>query len=839
MRSKLFRVLFTIFSVILSLAIVLSAFGVFTVRRSFPRWKGEIKLTALDGTVDIYRDAYGIPHIFATTAHDLFFAQGYVHAQDRFWQMDFWRHIGSGRLSEMLGANMVEDDRFLRNLGWERIARQEFETMDEHIREALQAYADGVNAYLAEHQGSELSLEYAIVKLLAPDYKPEPWHPVHTLTWAKVMAWDLKGNLGEEIERAILLASLNEAQIKELFPPYPANHPVIVPEYQQGAQMSQPFSVVEKGSGERVALQRTFVHLAQRIASLDALIHTQGEGMGSNSWVVSGKLSATGMPILANDPHLGVQIPSIWYEIGLHCVTLTEECPYRVTGFSFAGAPGVIIGHNQHIAWGLTNVGPDVIDLYIEKINPQNPNQYEVNGAWVDMEIVQESIPVAGGEPQEVTLRYTRHGPVISDGFGALEDFEAKAGIDLPSPYAISMRWTALEPTALFRAILGFNRAANWEEFRQAARDFVVPAQNLAYADVNGNIGYQMPGNIPIRKNGDGLLPVPGWTDEYEWEGYIPFDELPYVFNPEKGYVVTANNAVVGEEYPYMITTVWEYGFRAQRIVDMIENAPGKIDIAYIQMMQGDNYDFNAENLVPLLMQIPLQDERLERARAILEGWDFQNHMDSAPAALFNAFWRALLQRTFWDELPEDFHPQGGSRWYVVVANLVEQPQSAWWDDLSTSQIEDRDQIFRLAFEQAVDELEATLGEDPSRWTWGDLHLLVLRHQSLGKSGIAPIEALFNRGPYRTSGGSAIVNATGWDALEGFEVLSLPSMRMIVDLGNLINSLSIHPTGQSGHAFHPHYVDMVDMWRLIQYHPMLWDSTQIQAQAQYHLRLTP
>lgn len=839
MKNKLSRLLITLISIVLVLAVILVSFGVFTARRSFPQWDGEVQLRGLDGVVEIYRDAYGIPHIFATTAHDLFFSQGYVHAQDRFWQMDFWRHIGSGRLSEMLGAAMVEDDQFLRNLGWERIAKQEYEMMDDEMRSILQAYADGVNAYLAEHQGSELSLEYAIVKLLAPEYQPEPWQPIHTITWAKVMAWDLKGNLGEEIERAILLSALSEQQVDELFPPYPAEHPVIVPEFSPQARLNQPFSAARRNYTEHALLLNTYKRLAQKFAAIDEFIRSQGEGLGSNNWVISGKLTATGTPILANDPHLGVQIPSIWYEIGLYCVTLSEDCPYRVTGFSFAGAPGVIIGHNQHIAWGMTNVGPDVIDLYIEKINPENPNQYEVNGAWVDMELVQETIHIAGGEPQQVTLRYTRHGPVISDGFGALEDFDEKAGIELPSPYAISMRWTALEPAYVFRAILGFDHATSWEEFRQAARDFAVPAQNLVYADVEGNIGYQMPGKIPIRKNGDGLLPVPGWTDEYEWEGYIPFEELPYVFNPEKGYVVTANNAVVGEDYPYLISRVWTYGYRAQRIVDMIENAPGKIDIAYVQTMQGDNYDFNAEKLVPLLLQLPLQDDRLERARDLLQNWDFQSHMDSAAAALFNAFWKALLERTFWDELPEDYRPEGDSRWLEVVHNLIEQPQSAWWDDLTTPQIEDRDQIFLAALAQAVTELEATLGKDPSRWTWGDLHLILLRHQSLGSSGIAPIEALFNRGPYRTSGGSAIVNATGWNAEKGYEVLSIPSMRMIVDMGDLAHAWAIHPTGQSGHAFHPHYVDLIDMWRLIQYHPMLWDKAEIQAQAQYYLRLIP
>ena len=833
MAGKLRRFVLVVAGLLVFVLIFLGALGVAIVRRSFPQTSGELILPGLQAPVEVYRDEMGVPHIYARTSQDLFMAQGYIHAQDRFWQMDVWRHIGSGRLSEMFGESQINVDMFLRTLGWERIAREELAQADPEMRLALQAYADGVNAYLAEHKGASLSLEYAVLKLINPQYTVEPWTPVNTLTWAKVMAWDLGGNLDEEITRAVLYKLLGPEQAEFLYPPYPEDHPVIVPGFQPRA--AAPGDDITALPDVTAALTAIY----DQVTALNDLLGVRGEGIGSNNWVIAGERTATGKPILANDPHLAIQMPSIWYEIGLHCVQKGPDCPYDVTGFSFAGAPGVIIGHNDRIAWGFTNVGPDVQDLYIEKINPDNPDQYEVNGQWVDMEIVTETIRVAGGEPVTLRVRYTRHGPIISDTYKPLANFAERSGVPLPEHYAIALRWTALDISHTFEAILQMNRAQNWEEFRAAAARFDVPAQNLVYADVEGNIGYQMPGRIPIRAKGDGRLPVPGWTDEYEWLGYVPFEELPHTFNPPSGYVVTANNAVVDKTYPYHLAREWAYGYRAQRIVDMIENAPGPITIEYIQTMQGDNRNLNAETLVPLLMQLSFSDERLRRAQALFAGWDYQMHMDSAPAALFAAFWKHLLAATFHDELPEKFQPTGGSRWFEVMRYLVEDPTNPWWDDVTTGEKEDRDTIFRRAFAAAVDELETTLGKNPAGWRWGDLHTATFRNQTLGKSGVKVIEALFNRGPFPTSGGKSIVNATGWNARTSYEVTSLPSMRMIVDLADLSRSLSIHTTGQSGHAYHPHYIDMADMWRNIEYHPMLWDRTQVEEHAREVLRMVP
>ena len=845
MLSKLGRLLITIISVIVVLAIVLGAVGVYIARKSFPKTSGEVKLNGLDSQVDIYRDSYGIPQIYAQTSHDLFFAQGYVHAQDRFWQMDFWRHIGSGRLSEMFGKSQLETDTFLRTLGWARVAQIELDGMSPDELALLQAYADGVNAYLADHKGAALSLEYAVLKLLTPGYSPEPWQPLNSLTWGKAMAWDLgSSRMDAEVEHAILMKTLTPAQLADLFPPYPSDHPVVVPDYSASTTPSI-LAVPQKGIQTLADMSPAFKSILASMSNMESVLGPSGSGIGSNNWVLAGSRTSTGKPFLANDMHLGEQMPSIWYENGLHCSPKGPDCPFEVTGYSFASVPGVVVGHNDRIAWGFTNVGPDVLDLYIEKVNPDNPNQYEVNGQWVDMTLVHETLLVAGSDPVELTVRYTRHGPVIWDNPDAQSTEQNTWGVDLPANFAISMRWTALEPVNIVRAVLGFDRAQNWDEYRQAAMYFTAPSQNMVFADVDGNIGYQTPGNIPIRLPGHtGEYPVPGWTDDYEWQGYIPFDQLPTTYNPSAGYIATANNAVVDSSYPYNLTPDWDYGFRAARIVQMIENAPGPIDPAYIQKIHGDDYNASAAYMVPLLMQLNLQDEHLIAMRDMLTGWDFQNQMDLAAPAVYNAFWRAVLARTFHDELPSDYWPDGGDAWFEIMRRLVQTPNSGWWDDITTSAVETRDDILNLSFSDAVAEVEQILGKDSSRWTWGDLHTVTFHNQSLGTSGVGPIEAIFNRGPYRTSGGGSIVNATSWNAAEtdpvkAYQVAWLPSERMIVDLSNLPASVSLNTTGESGHAFNPHYDDQIDLWRTIQYHPMLWDQAQVENAAKDHLVLTP
>lgn len=809
--------------------VVFALVALHIARRSFPKIKGTVTLLHLQNQVTVRRDSQGIPHIYASNNHDLFFAQGYVHAQDRFWQMDFWRHLGAGRLAQMFGESEVSKDKFLRTLGWERIAQAEWEQLPATEKAHLQAYADGVNAYLADRQGSEMSLEYAILNLLTPNYSPPPWQPVHTLTWGKVMAWDLGQNIEQEIERATILKTLTPDEIATLFPPYPEDHPIILPDDQAAFSSG----IVSQESPPTPLPKELLQILSQKLTEMQPLFAAEGTGLGSNSWVVDGARTATGKPLLANDPHLGVEIPSIWYQMGLHCTKITPECAYEVSGFSFAGVPGIIIGHNAKLGWGTTATVMDVMDLYIEKISPHNPNQYEYQGKWVDMEIVKETLEVAGSEPVSLSIRHTRHGPIISDTYEPLQE------VSLPNRYAISLGWTALEPSHLISGILAINRANNWQEFRQGAKDIDIAAQNLVYADIEGNIGYQMPGKVPIRTQGEGRYPAPGWTGEYEWQGYVPFAELPSVFNPERGYIVTANNPVVDDGYPYLITKDWNYGYRARRILQMLENRDEPFTIADFQQMQGDNKNLNAEALVPILLQLNFEVDISQRAQEILQQWDFQNDPDQAAPAIFEAFWNQLLTATFQDDLPESYQIGGGSRTITAIHNFIQQPTLFWWDNQTTEFTETRDDIFHQAFTQAVAQLSNQLGNNPDTWKWGDLHTVTFPHQTLGQSGIPPIEALFNRGGYAVGGGNAIVNANSWKVNQGFGVTAIPSMRMILDFNDFTNSLAIHATGQSGHAFHPHYTSMIESWRQVEYYPMLWDEGKVKAKTTATLVLIP
>jgi penicillin amidase len=821
MSLRLKRTLTRIIIVIVALVLILGIVGFVLIRQSFPQIDGSITMSGLDGEVEIIRDSMGVPHIYATTVHDLFRAQGFVHAQDRFFQMDFYRHAGAARISEMFGSSQIDSDIYLRTMGWERIAQEEYSRMDAVSRANMEAYADGVNAYLADHRGAKLSFEYIILGLLSPGYIPPPWEPVNTLTWAKFMAFDLSGNRGgwADLKRAQIMKILGEDRAREFFPAYPENHPFIIPD--------EPFGEAYFGSGTR------FTSANQGGPGSESWTSGPFDQLpGSNNWVVSDALTDTGAPILANDPHLGVQLPSIWYEVGLHCQPVSESCPINTTGFSFPGVPAVIIGHNERIAWGVTNVGPDVFDLYIEKINPANPNQYEVNGEWVDMVIIEEQINVAGGDPIIIEIRHTRHGPIFSDIDDAFDDIAETTDLEVPDNYAVSVRWTALETTEVFSTFLELSVAENWIDFRNALKKFAVPAQNFVYADVDGNIGYQTPGRIPIRAGGDGLLPVPGWTDDYEWLGYIPFEELPNSFNPPQGYLVTANNAVVGLEYEHSISKSWDLGYRAQRIQDLIEDDE-RLSIEDMQVFQGDNFNPMGQLLVPMLTKLTFDDQKAEDLVASLEDWDYMNDMNSPEAAFFNAFWNHLLIATFGDEFPEEI--PGASRAFVIMESLVHEPESSWWDIVDTENKEGRDEIFHIAISAAIEELEDKLGRNPDRWRWGDLHTITFESQV----GIGPLGLIFNRGPFPTSGGSSMVNNTAWSEGSDYQVGVVPSMRMVVDLSDLSNSFTMHTTGQSGHAFHKHYIDMAELWANIEFHPMLWTKSQVQADAEGTLTLLP
>jgi penicillin G amidase len=804
---------------VLVLAVAAAGFGWWTVQRSFPTTSGRIEVPGITAAVTVYRDDAGIPQLVAETDRDLFFAQGYVHAQDRFWEMDFRRHVTSGRVAELFGESQVASDAFIRTLDWHGVAEQEYQLLDPASRAYFDAYAEGVNAYLAERGGADLSLEYTVLGLQNPGYSPEPWTPVDSIAWLKAMAWDLRSNLGDEMDRALLATALPVEEVARLHPGYAWD---AMPTIVDGVVGAAPAagSVSPSPASTPAASEPDSANYAAQLASLRALLDgvpellgPEGGDLGSNSWVVSGALTESGMPLLANDPHLGPAMPSIWVQMGLHCTEVREDCAFDVAGYTFAGMPGVIIGHNERIAWGFTNLLPDVADLYLERVDGDT---YELDGVMIPLTLREETIEVAGGDPVTVTVRSTARGPLVTDigsDFTAVADgYPAASGApDGDYDYGVSLQWTALTPGSTAQAIFALNRARDWNGFRQAAALFDVPAQNLVYADVDGNIGYQAPGTIPVRKAGDGTVPLAGWTSANGWAGAVPFEELPSVLNPARGYIVTANNAVSGNGP--MITQDWDLGYRARGIEHLLAERiteGTKITTDDVAEIQLDTSDANAAALLPVVAELDL-DGDAARGAALLDGWDGRADVDSAQAAYFAVFWRNLLDDMF-GTLPEATRPEGGDRWFAVVGSLLGEPDARWWTNEAEG-ITGRDAMIAHALEEAWTEASDRMGGDADAWRWGRLHTLTLTNQSFGESGIGPVEWLFNRGPYELGGGSSIVNAIGWDANIGYTVDRVPSMRMIVDLDDLDASRWVNLTGASGHAFHPHYADQAPLWQ--------------------------
>ncbi len=809
--------------VLLVLVLALGGTIYAVLRWSLPQTTGQITLTGLNAPVEVLRDAAGVPHIYADNVHDLFMAQGYVHAQDRFYQMDVWRHTTAGRLSEMFGEATLEDDRFLRTVGWHRVAEEEYGKLDADTRSALDAYAAGVNAYLNGRSPLAVHNAYAVLALIG--YQPsslEPWTPADSLAWAKAMSWDLGTNAREELMRVRLEQAVGAERTAALMPEALSDVPVILPEPMFDARVPGQSAPAQSGG--------------------------LGEGIGSNNWVLSGARTSTGAPILANDPHLGIQMPSIWYLNGLHCRQVTADCPYDVSGYSFAGDPGVIIGHTQRIAWGVTNNYPDVQDLFIERIDPADPMRVEVNGEFVPLTTREEVIKIRGGGSETLTVRASRNGPLVESVWGpARRAFEAQTpvgDVTLGAGYGLAMRWTALEPGRLFQAVLKLNRAQNWDDFRAALRDWTVPSQNVIYADVDGNIGYQMPGWVPQRKGGDGSRPVPGWVDDYQWEAdYLPFEALPYTFNPAQGYVVTANQPVLpAAEADRFVGAGFDEGFRAARINALIQAKPtlSPDDVAAIQ---GDNYNASAADLVPLLTALTLDDPKLTTAQDALRTWDFQMHMDSQPAALYIGIFNALVTDLFRPGVPEEYWSRGSAPAFATLRAILTEPSNAFWG------ADGRDAALTRAFRGGYADLEQRLGGNASAWRYGALHTSTFAEGTVGSSGIGPIEALFNRGPFPTSGWGAIVNATGSNlgcygrsedpCQNPYAVTNVPSMRMILDVTNWDNGRMIHTTGQSGHPLSPHYIDMADSWRLIQNNAAPFSRAAVEAATVETLRLLP
>ncbi|HYO88204.1 MAG TPA: penicillin acylase family protein, partial [Candidatus Limnocylindrales bacterium] len=821
-----------------------------------PQTSGDLTVAGLDAQVEILRDASGVPHIYASSPHDLFFAQGFTQAQDRWWQMEFNRHIGRGAIGELTGKNdsALGNDMFIRTAGWYENAQLDLAALDDSSRAALTAFTDGVNAYISGRSPDDLAMEYRLLGVTGVNISIEPWTPLDTLVWGKVMAWNLTDTWYNEIERAALLDTAGEAMTTDYVPPFPYDD-ADKPEILADSDLPLSDASLSASASAEIVSAPVSPRMAGGVTGALAYVGSSAgtdPGIGSNNWVATGTMTESGKPLLANDPHLGIQMPSVWYEIGLHCLPVTADCAYDVTGMTFPSIPGVVSGHNARIAWGVTNVGADVQDLYRITVNPDNPLQYQWNGEWRDMTVRDETIHFGGGEaPITMHVRITHLGSIIND--NDLGDDGQPTGFNSTDPMAL--RWTGSDANTLLQSALMLDLAQSWDDFREALRYWDVPSQNFVYADVDGNIGYQTPGDIAIRAvDHSGLVPVDGSTDAYEWKGYIPFDSLPRVFNPARNYIATANQAVtplayydqlaadLGEDANYLLSYDWSFGYRAQRINQLLnELAPLSPD-DYVTI-QGDNLDINAQEIMPALLALSLDDPALADMRDWLGTSDFQATMDSPQAALWAYFASHLLDNVFSDQLPPESTVSSHNLFAVV--QMLDDPQNVWWDDAATPDVvETRDDMLTPSLAEAIASTEAQLGADRSTWTWGALHTASFINNPLGLSGISLIEDLVNRGPVAVSGGPEIINATSYSALNAlengvFNVGGHPSMRTIIDLSDWDNSRSILATGQSGHPFSPHYSDQIEPWRTIQYHPMLFTRSAVEAGAIDRLVLSP
>ncbi|HET7801362.1 MAG TPA: penicillin acylase family protein [Humibacillus xanthopallidus] len=860
-RLKRARRVLIVVAVLLVMAVVgVGALGVSTVRQSFPQTAGELTIEGLTSKVSVLRDGRGVPTIYADNASDLFRAQGFVSAQDRFFEMDLRRHLTAGRLSEMVGSAGLESDKAVRTMGWRRVAEQELPRLAPETRQYLQAYADGVNAYIRQVESPEkMSLEYTVLQRRNPSYRVEPWTPIDSLAWLKALAWDLRGDYNDELTRARLSRrGISLRQIALLYPPYPfdRNQPILssddwAPGTAKDSATSQAASSVPAAPATLKALSSADGAKAvdNAVAALDAAPSTLGRGddIGSNSWVVSGSRTTTGKPLLANDPHLALSIPGIWSQVNLQCRQVTQACPFRVSGFTFSGVPGVVIGHNERIAWGMTNLRPDVTDFYLEQVTGDT---YLRDGERVPLEKRQESIKVAGGADVTITVRSTVHGPIMSDVSASVDEAGDRVvvrGAPQSNRYAVSLAWTALTPGTAGDAIFALNKAAGWNDFRAAAAEFTVPSQNLVYADTAGHIGYQTPGRIPVRRSATpgappGYWPAPGWDSQWDWKGWVPAADLPHTFDPEEGFIVTANQAVTASNTPFL-TTEWDYGFRAQRIRTLLAST-SKVSPQDMSQFQGDVRNTYAPGLVERLLAVQV-DDFTAQAQRLLRDWDGSQpndkSRDSASAAYYNAVWKHLLDYTF-DEIPPDLAPDGGSRWMIVIEQLLKDPKNEWWDDKTTPGVtEGSGEILKRALVDARLDLARELGKVPATWRWGRLHQLDLRHPVMGDDSLPQfVRSIFNREDIELGGGNSIVNANSWNAAApGYDVVAGPSMRMVVDLANLDGSLWVNSTGQSGHAYADHYSDQIDAWAANETFPWAFTENAVREASSDELTLVP
>ncbi len=752
-------------------------------RAALSQTSGTIRLAGLNKPVTVLRDPWGIPHIYAETQDDLFFAQGFVAAQDRMFQLDLWRRAGEGKLAEILGPQAVERDRIARLLRYRGDMEAEYASYAPDAKSILEAFTRGINAYLETHR-DRLPIEFELA-----GFRPEPWTPEVCLT--RIASLGVSGNADTEALRAVLVRELGTAAVEEVLATDPPR------------RLEVPEGLDLEGIGE---------NLISGLAAAGSGVRFERRD-GSNNWVVDGALSATGKPLLANDPHRAITIPSLRWMVHL------VGPGWNVIGAGEPALPGVAAGHNERVGFGFTIVDIDQQDLYAEEIHPEDPKLYRSRGRWVPFRIERERIAVKGAEPVEVELKFTEHGPVI------LEQPERRR--------AWALRWVGSEPgTAGYLGSLSLNRARNWPEFLEALERWKVPAENLVYADVEGNIGWQAAGLAPVRDGWSGLLPVPGGEGLYEWRGFLPLSELPREENPPRHFLATANHNIQPPGYRHELGYEPAAPFRFQRIVELLSQPGRKFTVADFERLQHDEVSLPARDLTALLRQIPAPAPDLQPWIQRLTAWDGTLSRDSAEAAVYEIWLSKLPEEVFKPRLPAELWKAAGGAFSTNrVLPVVKNPTPRWFGDDPRA---GRDAALLAALRAALATARERLGEDPAKWRWGALHTTAFRHPLA--STREDLAALFDLPSFERGGDGTTVNAS---AGANFTVSFGASFREILDLSDWDRSVATSVPGQSGQPLSPHYGDLLPLWAEGRYFPLLFSRERIEKESRERLVLEP
>ena len=739
-------------------------------RERLSRIEGETALAGLREPVEVIRDRWGVPHIYAQNTHDLFFAQGYTAAQDRLYQIEIWRRTGAGELAEVFGPEFVDRDRMARLVRFRGDWDAEWASYGPESKAIAEAFTAGINAYVAEHRG-RLPIEFELL-----DFEPGVWKPEDVLL--RISGLLMVRNVSQELARAELVAKLGLEKARRWMPTDPAI----------------PFAPDPEVDLDGLDARVTEAY--RRALSIPEAPPEQG----SNNWVVSGALTETGKPLLASDPHRPVILPSLRYLSHLNAPG------WNVIGAGEPSLPGVAIGHNERAAWGFTIVQYDLADLFVERLNPDNPKQYVANGEWSEFVVELETVKVKDAAPVEVELRFSRNGPVIWD--------------DPDKPRVAALRWAGQEPgTAGYLGSLVLDQVSNWDEFVEAMKAWKVPSENMVYADVDGTIGWIPAGLVPVRGKGDGLFPAPGWTGEYAWQRFRTVDELPRIRNPKQGYVATANHRVMPEGWKFDIGFDWSAPYRFRRIDEVLSEG-GKFGIADFQRLQHDETSLPARELIGMLREAPGEPDE---ARRLLESWDFVLSKDSAAAALFEVWIRKLPAEYAGSQAPP-------AEQALITRNLDTPTLIAGLRAMPASQ---RALALTDSLRDAWAEARGLLGDDTAAWRWGALHRIAFRHPLANNEAR---RAAFNRGPVERGGDGMTPNATGGP---GFEQATGASYRHILDLADWDRSVFTSTPGQSGQPGSPHYGDLLPLWERYEYAPLVFSREAVEAAAAHRLRLVP